>query len=1266
MKITAKDIARWAERRDAQSSLPRLVRRLAMQCGTITQLTFPAGDSVSLPGWDGEILSTEGDAWVPKGRSYWELSVEANSTSKANRDYKKRTDETPDDVRRVATFVTITARRWTKKKEWCERKLTQGDWQLVCAYDADDLEAWLEASPAIALDFADELGLAGDGVESASRYWQDWATQCDPPIHPQAFFAGRQNAKEKLLAGLRERIDKDGDRIYAIRSDSVEEAAAFVCVALLDAPDLADVSLVVTRPVGWRFVKKNPRIQTAVAARSELASTAPAGTALVIVPVAAGDLASGYGSQHGHGFDLVLERPGIYAFRDALIENGVEASDAWRLGRATGRSWTVLRRRRASNPAIRSPRWLEMPESDALSTLCLLGAWNAEKEADRALVQQLAGTPYEALERKLRVLSQTDDSPVLSIGKVWHTKSPLELLDLYAERITAGELDRFFELVESLLVEPDPQLELAEDQRWMAQVYGKVRAESGLLFESVCDTLVKLAVRGPDYSALAAQSIDLRVARLVRCLLEGADETRWLSLASNLRSLAEAGPDVFLGAIESSLDSPGAPVTRLITESAESGNPGFGSRCWRADLLWALELLAWHPKRLTRVVLILGHLARVQIADNWSNTPLHSLGDIFRAWIPQTAATLEQRIVALDQLVKTEADIGFEVLDRLLHIGHDFASSSAAPVWRDDNAGAGGRASANEYRGMVIAVADRLIAFSERHAGRRARLLSKLGNLDTERADRVLSMAAGLAEAGADDEDRELLRSALRDKLHWHLNYDESEPDALAKKIGPWQSLYDALSPADLVIRYRWLFESDWVDLPSSTRTDYDLAGRMREQWRNSALNEILQDLGMTGVERLARSCGSPFTLGPCLLATPSDDRMPADWIIRKGGDFAPDNPLTWVIKGIVRFMEPETTGDFIRRIAKRGREEGWTTDRLAAFLGLARDERMAWEIVTECGNEVEAAYWRLVIPDLFRVSPEELEYALGKLLAAGRPRTALRACQGNLHKTPAALLADVMEEVMQGLEPDAPMLKSWHLGEIIERLESWEGIDQDRLIQMEFQLVPAFHFKGKGRLAALYEAITSKPEIFAELICLRFHPENRDDEKEPLTESERLAARNAWVILDHCRRQPGTQPDGSIDSTECLQFIEEARELCRQNDRLTLGDQTIGQILARAPVGEDGIWPGLPARDILNRPELQQMRVGFRTGAFNKRGVTTRALDEGGDQERALAQEYRRNADALAPTHPYLAATLEELARQYESDAKREDHEAGLRREHY
>jgi len=118
LKISAKDIERWAETREAQGELPRLIRRLAVQAGNVTEIAFPAGESVSRPGWDGRILSEDGDPWVPAGRSAWEVSVERNVTTKANGDYKKRRQETDQETRQQSTLVAVTARHWARKGEW--------------------------------------------------------------------------------------------------------------------------------------------------------------------------------------------------------------------------------------------------------------------------------------------------------------------------------------------------------------------------------------------------------------------------------------------------------------------------------------------------------------------------------------------------------------------------------------------------------------------------------------------------------------------------------------------------------------------------------------------------------------------------------------------------------------------------------------------------------------------------------------------------------------------------------------------------------------------------------------------------------------------------------------------------------------------------------------------------------------------------------------------------------------------------------------------
>lgn len=138
--ITATQVAEWAKSATAQRELPRLIRRLMHAQSATTKIAMPAGDSVSLPGFDGELFCAVEGPWVPKGHSCWELSCQESVTTKANSDFEKRTERTPQEARRERTYVAVTARRWPSKTKWAARKHGRGEWQNVVAYDADDLE----------------------------------------------------------------------------------------------------------------------------------------------------------------------------------------------------------------------------------------------------------------------------------------------------------------------------------------------------------------------------------------------------------------------------------------------------------------------------------------------------------------------------------------------------------------------------------------------------------------------------------------------------------------------------------------------------------------------------------------------------------------------------------------------------------------------------------------------------------------------------------------------------------------------------------------------------------------------------------------------------------------------------------------------------------------------------------------------------------------------------------------------------------------------
>lgn len=208
MRVTASNIIHWVENnnKEAQTQLPRLIRRLCAACGKAKALAFPAGDSTFVPGIDGYFSTDLGNTWVPQGDSYWEFGCDQKPQSKATGDYKKRVKKIAPSARASATFVFITPRRWLKKAEWAETRRKTGEWKDVRAYDADDLEQWLENTPAVALQFAAELGLQEHGLEDFARYWECWCNQSAPKLTIATFTKYRESVRDVLLEQIRKQF----------------------------------------------------------------------------------------------------------------------------------------------------------------------------------------------------------------------------------------------------------------------------------------------------------------------------------------------------------------------------------------------------------------------------------------------------------------------------------------------------------------------------------------------------------------------------------------------------------------------------------------------------------------------------------------------------------------------------------------------------------------------------------------------------------------------------------------------------------------------------------------------------------------------------------------------------------------------------------------------------------------------------------------------------------------------------------------------------
>src|SRR5450755_717423 len=491
LQLKALDIEEWAKGPiSARHRLPVFLRTLVHSTGSqLTFVDFPGNDDSERPGWDGFVEANAGTPWVPMGKSGWEFGVNGDPKQKADGDYEKSVKAVPPAERKNITFIFVTPRRWTGKKEWQKTQKAKKEWKDIRVYDASDLEQWLEQSISGQAWFANERGVGAEGLLSLDACWKQWQADSAPPLIEALFDEALAHKKQSLMT----KLSNPGAGPLTIVADSRDEALAFLhCLFSLDSVAMRDKVVVFTQPGALtKLASKSANFIPVVTTRSVEKEFAPYRTemqSIIIYPRNTANVDA----------DITLEPLSHAAFEKALQQMGCSRDDIQRLSRESGRSLTILRRRLSKSPAIRTPEWaINTGHAINLVPFLLAGAWKTTNEADQAILTLLAhDTPYQTLESHFSTLLQLEDAPVWSAGYHQGLVSKMDALFAISHSIRKTDLDTFFNVAELVLSESDPALELSEDKRYMAAVYGKVRDLSAALRDGICETLVLLSVYG--------------------------------------------------------------------------------------------------------------------------------------------------------------------------------------------------------------------------------------------------------------------------------------------------------------------------------------------------------------------------------------------------------------------------------------------------------------------------------------------------------------------------------------------------------------------------------------------------------------------------------------------------------------------------------------------------------------------------------------------------------------------------------------------------
>ena len=843
---------------------------------------------------------------------------------------------------------------------------------------------------------------------------------------------------------------------------------------------------------------------------------------------------------------------------------------------------------------------------------------------------------------QLREVVQHPASPLTVKNGRWNVGDRKNLWQALGSRLFDEDLDVIRQCAVQVLTERDPKFELLPDRRYAASAYGKELRHSHDLRKGVSETLALIGSQSSVLINCSRHKVESTALLAVREILGEADWKLWGSVGDLLPNLAEAAPEEFLMAVERALRQTSCPFDELFAQEGV----GIMGGSYVTGLLWALETLAWDENLLVRTCVILGNLADRDPGGGWANRPATSLTTILLPWMPQTVATLDKRLVAMEVLRKEVPSVAWRTMLALLPNQTLTSMPTRRPHWRNTiPEDWQDQVSENDYWEQVSSYASSVVDMATHDVHKLEELIGQLASLPDPAFEQVLEYLSPDALSNESEEILLGIWTELSLLARKHRRFSNAEWALPAENVTKVEEVAARLTPQNPIYRHRTLFDWDDLDYESDSDGLEEQRKRLTEN-REKAIMDILSFGGTEAIIKLAQDVGSPYHVSETLAAVAG----------REIDDFILPSLLG---------SEQEKLQDFVKSyVSCRRYKEGWgwvdeldrsswSTSQLARFLSYLPFETGTWNRVSAWLGDKEREYW--VSDSLYPVfSDVNIEYGIDRLITYRRLGAATRCLMaiGRNHPIHTGI---AVRALLQAVTPPGSVdsLDPYLIGTIIKTLQSEPTMSSDDLVSIEWAYLSLLDGRQGVFPKTLESRLASDPNIFCEVIRLLYRSRRADMPKLEGGGQKEAVAANAWNLLRGWRVPPGMEPDGTFSGVQFQAWLSSVRKSCQESGHLEVAYTHVGQVLIHCPADPDGLWIHRTAADALNDESAEEMRTGYHIGVRNSRGA--HRIDPTGRPERELAGQYGEKADQIENAGYYrFAGELRKLADSYYREAGR------------
>jgi hypothetical protein len=960
----------------------------------------------------------------------------------------------------------------------------------------------------------------------------------------------------------------------------------------------------------------------------------------VVLVLGADSIASGVES---------LDQMSTQNFAMGLRSMGIEEDEAFRLAGICCRSVIVFSRLNARG-TVALPGW----SNDAdLVPIVLAGGWDESNEYDRSLLAALCNKTYDQVDLDARRLALLPDAPLDLDGPVWTVRSPKDAFILTGALIGNAHQQRLHDACIAVFSEIDQTIDVPDVDQPIIPTRGADFRHSEWVRRGLSKTLLLISglhevARFRTIRGTPEQFVE----GVVGGLRDLAVDIRVLaSLKSEFPTLIEAAPSPLAFALERVLGGDSEKWAPVIFRGAKSSHL-FSQTSPHTYILWALETLAWNPEYLYRATSMLMTLVQFDPGGATQNRPMNSLRSIFLAWMPQTYVSVTERIAVVRRICLARPDIGFKLAVALLPAAHDVSHGTLKPRLRDFGDAARTPAAGKDMADAFRAYAGLALELAAGHPARLAAFIDHFAELEPQSRERAIASIRSAARA-ASAEDKYELWTKLRLFTQRHRGFRNAQWALPDEYLLPLETLCQEIAPDDPLHRDLWQFNDLVPKMESRTTGDWV---EEANKSRRDVVRGILADRGIPAVIALAKAAKEPHLVGFALAeAAPAQETLEAVFDPVFAAKLKIDEDFFVAVSGAAHFRFGIAWDRWIAGVTA-----SLDAPRAANLFLRWPDTKETWNFVEALGPSIDEEYWRRKYA-LRQFSDTDLLFAIEKYNLVGRFSASADVIAYQEERIPT----EVCVRVLRGLvgEINATKLNRqntlYSVLHLLQALQVRKDISIEELASIEYQYLPLLEHQGEP--VALNQLLKSSPKFFIEVICDVFSPTSeRGKDRGEISEELRTKARFGYQMLQSMKSLPGFT-ESAQDGGYLRDWIAQARDLAQKADRAVIAEQQIGQMLAYVPAdAEDSVWPARAVRDVIEDCASDEIERGIAISRFNMRGVSVKAMYEGGGQERAFASKYRTWAEASV-SWPRTCAMLRRIAEDWERVAEQADIRAEL-----